>query len=201
MKSEQNRQRIVESAQRLFSERGYAGTSIGDVAERAGLLKGNLSYYYKTKAELLNGVTLAKQQELLGKLTAGLAADASAMDCLEHFLRVTDAEAEVLASVGCPVGTLCSELGKDDSALQPYAARILQSLNAWLTHQFARLMPDAAAAECAEQLLAQLQGAAVLAHAYRDAAVVHRQVRQARAWLKLLSAQNAPRRAGARRRP
>ena len=42
----------VQTALQLFMERGYAETSIGDVAEQAGLLKGNLSYYFKTKAEL-----------------------------------------------------------------------------------------------------------------------------------------------------
>jgi TetR/AcrR family transcriptional repressor of nem operon len=183
MTSEQNRQRIIDAAHRLFGERGYAGTSIGDVAEQAGLLKGNLSYYFKTKAELLEWVTVARQAELLGRLAAGLAPDASAMDSLEKFLQVTEASAAELARVGCPVGTLCSELGKNDPALQPYASRVLEALHGWLATQFERLVPADLAGAYAEQLLAQLQGAAVLAHAYRDPGVVHRQVQQARRWL------------------
>lgn len=39
MKGEQNRQRVVSTALRLFHERGYASTSLADVAERSGLLK------------------------------------------------------------------------------------------------------------------------------------------------------------------
>ena len=53
VKGADNRDRIVAAALDLFMERGYAETSIGDVAETAGLLKGNLSYYFKTKASSL----------------------------------------------------------------------------------------------------------------------------------------------------
>jgi len=184
MKGEDNRQRIIETALRLFSENGYAETSIADIAAQAGMLKGNVSYYFKTKAELLQWITQAREEQLFRRLHDGLSPDATAHECLEQFLRVTEASAEEFARVGCPVGTLCSELGKEDPALQPYASRILKALQSWLEHQFGRLLPAEAASEHAEHLLALLQGAAIMAHAYHDPDLVVRRVHTARIWLR-----------------
>ncbi|MBX3655989.1 MAG: TetR/AcrR family transcriptional regulator [Ramlibacter sp.] len=178
-----NRQKIVDAALNLFMERGYAETSIGDIAEHAGLLKGNLSYYFKTKAEMLESVSDARMEELFGRLKALLPADASALVSIRAFIQVTQDSAHELARVGCPVGTLASQLGKTDPALQPYASRILEALQAWLVGQFARELPAAKARQHAEFLLTLLQGAAVMAHAFRDPALIDRQARQAKAWL------------------
>ncbi len=179
-----NRQRIVEAALHLFMERGYAETSIGDVAEHAGLLKGNLSYYFKTKAEMLESVSEARMQELFGRLQQRLPADPTPLQALEAFVQVTQDSAHELARVGCPVGTLASQLGKTDPSLQPYASRILQALADWLGAQFARALPPDAAQAHAEHLLTLLQGAAVMAHAFRDPTLVDRQAQAARQWLR-----------------
>ncbi|MES2935251.1 MAG: helix-turn-helix domain-containing protein [Pseudomonadota bacterium] len=187
-KNDDNRQRIGDAALRLFGDRGYAKTSIGDIAKEAGLLKGNLSYYFKTKAEMLEWVTEARKEELFGRINADLQPDASAPECLTQFLNAVERSAPELARVGCPVGTLCSELSKDDPDLQPYAARILEGLHVWLTQQFGRLVPEQEAQAHAEYLLALAQGAALLAHAYRDPAVVLRQIAHARLWLQTIVA-------------
>ena len=183
MKGSENRQRIVKVALHLFNERGYANTSIADIAEQAGLLKGNLSYYFKTKAEMLECVTQARKEELFGRLQLRLHPDASAQEALEQFLQTVEASAPELARIGCPVGSLCSELGKDDPDLQPYAAHILEALRLWLQQQFCRIVPLTEAQNHAEYLLTLMQGAAVLAHAYRDSDLVLRRVAAARAWL------------------
>jgi AcrR family transcriptional regulator len=46
-------QEIFEQATRLFAERGYAGTSIQDVADAVGLTRPALYHYVKSKDELL----------------------------------------------------------------------------------------------------------------------------------------------------
>ncbi len=188
-KGSANRERIVQAALNLFMERGYAETSIGDIAEASGLLKGNLCYYFATKAEMLEAVSQARQEELFARLGAALPPDTSARASLEAFLRVVHDSADEFASVGCPVGTLASQLGKSEPALQPYASRILRSLEAWLVQELARVLPKSAAQAHAEHLITLMQGAAVMAHAYRDPKIVHRQVKLARQWLaQILSA-------------
>ncbi|MEO5321587.1 TetR/AcrR family transcriptional regulator [Arthrobacter sp. CC3] len=49
-----NRDQVVlEEAIHVISERGYAGTSIQEVADRVGVLKGSLYHYFSSKEELL----------------------------------------------------------------------------------------------------------------------------------------------------
>jgi len=47
---------VLLEAVRLFAERGYEGTAIADVAQRAGLSKQNLMYYFPTKQALYTRV-------------------------------------------------------------------------------------------------------------------------------------------------
>lgn len=183
--SSQNRQRLVEAALALFEQRGYHGTSIGDVAEQADLAKGHVSYYFATKAELLEYVTTERTRQLLDQLNAALPPGSTPRAELQVFLDVTMARASELARVGCPVGTLSSELGKDDHALQPYASAVLDAIQMWLHARFAALEREPQATEHAEHLLALMQGAAVLAHAARDPTVVVRIASTARDWLYL----------------
>ena len=91
-----------------------------------------------------------------------------------------------MAASGCPVGSLATELGKLDGQLHQAAAGLLLGLLGWLRQQFRRALPAASADECAEHLLSVLQGAAVLAQASRDPAIVRRQVAASRAWLAVV---------------
>lgn len=47
---------IVATAAELFLEKGYEGTSVQDIADRVGLLKGSLFYYISSKEDLLYAV-------------------------------------------------------------------------------------------------------------------------------------------------
>ena len=51
-KPRDSRDRILSAALALFGERGYAGTSIDDIAARATLTKGALYYYFSDKADI-----------------------------------------------------------------------------------------------------------------------------------------------------
>ena len=47
---------LVSAALEIFTERGYAGTRLEDVAERAGVSKGTLYLYYANKEDLFKAV-------------------------------------------------------------------------------------------------------------------------------------------------
>lgn len=51
-RSAETRDRILSIAAEEFAERGYAGTSIGGIAKRAGVGKGLVQYYFKAKVDL-----------------------------------------------------------------------------------------------------------------------------------------------------
>jgi AcrR family transcriptional regulator len=46
-RSKLRKEEIVAEATRLFAERGYEGTSMGDLAERVGLRKASLFHHFE----------------------------------------------------------------------------------------------------------------------------------------------------------
>jgi TetR/AcrR family transcriptional regulator, cholesterol catabolism regulator len=58
-------QRMINAAAQMFSEKGYDGTSIQDVADKLGLLKGSLYHYIKSKDDLLWAIILRPHQYAL----------------------------------------------------------------------------------------------------------------------------------------
>ena len=69
---------ILAEAVRLFAEHGYEGTAIADVAERAGLSKQNLMYYFPTKQALYTRVLDDVLDDWLARMAS--LADAGAPD-------------------------------------------------------------------------------------------------------------------------
>jgi AcrR family transcriptional regulator len=54
VQAERTRQQILETAQRLFAERGYDATSLQMIADEMGLTKAAVYYYFRAKSEILN---------------------------------------------------------------------------------------------------------------------------------------------------
>ena len=51
--AEQRRRQLLESAHRLFSEKGYRETSTEEIAHKVGLTKGALYFHFKNKEDIL----------------------------------------------------------------------------------------------------------------------------------------------------
>lgn len=49
----QRKAEVLKTAVQMFNDRGYASTSVGDIAEALGILKGSLYYYIDSKEDLL----------------------------------------------------------------------------------------------------------------------------------------------------
>lgn len=50
------RRAILDTAKRLFNERGYNVVSTRDISEAIGISKGNLTYYFKKKEEIIEAL-------------------------------------------------------------------------------------------------------------------------------------------------
>jgi AcrR family transcriptional regulator len=61
-RGEQTRQLILETALRLFRERGYAETTMRVIAKEAGVAVGNAYYYFDSKEHLIQGFYDRNQQ-------------------------------------------------------------------------------------------------------------------------------------------
>jgi AcrR family transcriptional regulator len=97
------KEEIVAEATRLFAERGYEGTSMGDLAERVGLRKASLFHHFASK-DVLYATVLT---ELMDSVKVAIVSAASAEGSFaERLDRLTDALTDALSGA-------------------PYAARLL----------------------------------------------------------------------------
>lgn len=55
-RSEKSKQQILDAALKLFSHRGYGATSVRDVAEEAGLSKGNVYHHFPDKETIFRAL-------------------------------------------------------------------------------------------------------------------------------------------------
>lgn len=61
-------QRILEESGKLFSQRGYYGVSMRDIAQKVGITKAGLYYYFSGKDELVKVLMKQAVEELEGDL-------------------------------------------------------------------------------------------------------------------------------------
>ena len=69
----QTRQHILSVALRHFADRGYAGTSVQDIVDEAGVAKPMLYYYFESKAGLFQALIDSAHEERFRVLSAAAA--------------------------------------------------------------------------------------------------------------------------------
>ena len=78
---------ILSAAARIFREKGYHGTSVRDIAESVGLLKGSLYHYIRSKEELLARLFEGALEETIRELEGIAARDEPATERLRAMVR------------------------------------------------------------------------------------------------------------------
>ena len=81
-----SRERILESAIQLFSERGYAASGVHEIARRAGIEKAALYWHFGSKEGLLAAVLDRTDAEFVERVQKKVAAGASSDERLDLFV-------------------------------------------------------------------------------------------------------------------
>lgn len=81
-------QEIVEAAAQVFHEKGYESTSIQDIADSVGILKGSLYYYITSKEDLLFEIIQGVHEEALKNLERTAAVEGDALQKIRAFVVV-----------------------------------------------------------------------------------------------------------------
>lgn len=117
------RQEIVEAAVAIIAEQGFQNLSLSEIEERAGMSRGQLTYYFPTKEDILLGVfdrLLLMMYERIG--TPGEKAEASGWEWVQHLLRRVPATPQGGAEFHSLQYTFLAQIGYREDFRQRLAA-------------------------------------------------------------------------------
>jgi AcrR family transcriptional regulator len=174
----------VEAARQVLYEQGVEKSTLADIATAAQVPLGNVYYYFKTKDALVAAVIEDYQRNYEG-LSAGFGQHQPA-DRLKALVRTLVARRDRQARYGCPVGSLSSELGKQQDALRAEAGTIFAGLIDWAETQFLEMGRDDAR-ELGVALIAAYEGSVLLAAALRDPGLIDTEGARLERWIDCLA--------------
>ena len=168
------RDRLVYSAMKLFSEKGYASTSVSDILREAGANSGSLYHAFPTKQDVLLAVLAAYREGIEPMLLAP--AWEGVEDPIERVFALLAAYRGLLERsecvYGCPIGSLALELHEPDP---PVRELLAANFSGWVKHVEAcftaaadRLPPDADPHELAVFALTIMEGGVMQSRTHRS---------------------------------
>ena len=161
------RERVVESAARLFRRYGYNGVGIDDIMAAANLTRGGFYAHFRSKEELF-AATLATDLLPAEQLRAGAEADAGgAPGALRAFIEfyLDRANRKRMATL-CPLVSLSADVGRSGEAASAAYTAALRNLIDELARRIDAAPVDAHAR--ALTTVALCVGGVVLAQAVND---------------------------------
>jgi TetR/AcrR family transcriptional regulator, transcriptional repressor for nem operon len=179
------RERLVAAATQLLHEQGIERTTLADIAGAADVPAGNVYYYFKTKDDVIAAVIDARTQQVKTTLAAIDAHHRSPKSRLKAFVLEFTAQSEIVAQHGCPLGSLCSELGKRVNRPGFAAAELMRLPIEWAEQQF-RSLGRRDAHDLATDLLAAYEGSALLANTMGDPSILSSAARRLDRWIDTL---------------
>lgn len=191
-KGEKTRNTILDSASRLFYRQGYANTSFSDIVSAAGVYRGNIYHYFKSKEAILKAVVTLEIAKIDTLLAGWDTHYPDPRDRLGQFVRMFAMNRRELMRSGCPFGTLNSELGKNRRDLQRISKKLLDRFQDWLETQFRALGHTQEARMLALHVLARTQGMSVIAHVYSDSSVIEHEVCGLERWIDSIGQPSSP---------
>lgn len=190
--------RILDAAEELTLEGGFAGTSLDAIIERAGVTKGGFFYHFKSKSDLARALIerhAERDHQLLEDCMRR--AERLSRDPLQQLLLFVGLIGETLEQQvgtlsGCLFASFCYEIGQFDGEIRHIC---FNSMLAWRRHLAAKIReamdshppripvdPDV----LADQFLAVSEGAFVLLRTLEDPTILSAQLDNFRNLLEAL---------------
>ena len=186
------RDRLIQSAQYLFWDRGFAGTSMSELLAHAEVNSGSFYHFFDSKEALLRAVlegylhllrpmvvdpAFASVEEPLGRIFAILAG---------YRQRILGTDCKY----GCPLGRLALEIDPENAPAHDLIARNFQgwieAVRECLDAMKNSLPPDTDFDALATYILVVMEGGVMLSRSYRSVAPFDQAVAQLREHFRLL---------------
>jgi len=182
------RDKIIEAADQVIYQKGFEYMSFADIASAVGISRGNVTFHFQTRDQILEAVIDRRLDRTRWMLDQWERDGEGAVGRIKSFLNILITNRAKIMLYGCPVGTLCSELGKLEHSALPHANKVLGMFRDWLRLQFSLLGRATEADSLAMHVLAWSQGVATLASAFHDEKFIRAEVRQLQRWVESLAA-------------
>lgn len=197
-RGEDTKTRILDAAQALVIERGFAATPVDEIIKATELTKGAFFHHFRSKADLAEALMARYAAEDLSIFDRfSQRADQLSDDPLQRVLLFLTLFEEFVAEMPEPFpGCMFASFIYEGQQFGPPVHRLIESaLKDWTqvyTGKFEDLIAsrpprmEVSAEQLAETVVCIMEGAFLLARAYEDSSVVIRQSRYFRDYLKFL---------------
>jgi TetR/AcrR family transcriptional regulator, transcriptional repressor for nem operon len=180
------RDRLIAGARETIYRQGFEATTIADIAEASDVPLGNVYYYFKSKDELVAAAIDSYLRESRERLSLLERQHRTPRARLKTLVRLLVSQSDQVALYGCPRGSLCSELDKQDNALAQAGRELMHMPIAWIEQQF-KAMGRRDARDLAFALIASYEGIALLTNTFRDPELMVREGRRLERWIDSLA--------------
>jgi AcrR family transcriptional regulator len=162
---------ILKQSLRLFRKKSYHNTSIADIAEACGLLKGSLYHYFPSKEALMSAV-IEYAHNYFKKEVFSIAYDPTLEPQKKMELMFKKSERALLSD-----GDIMGNIGVETARVIPeFSDHIRDFFSDWMKSVktvFMEVANEKDAEKLAEQTVAEFEGAVMMARIYRDPKFVH----------------------------
>src|SRR3954471_21666684 len=86
--AEFRRGEILDAARRVFASRGFAAATVDEIARQAGIAKGTIYLYYRSKTDVYAGAALDGLRELHEQVVNGIRLAESPYDKVRAFIEI-----------------------------------------------------------------------------------------------------------------
>lgn len=162
---------ILKQSLRIFRQKSYHNTSIADIAEACGLLKGSLYHYFPSKEALMSAV-IRYAHDYFKKEVFSIAYDKS-LSPQEKIERMFKKSERALLSDGDIMGNIGVETAR---VIPEFSDHIRDFFSEWINAVktvFMEITNETDAQKLAEQTVAEFEGAVMMARIFRDPKFVH----------------------------
>ncbi|MGO7042263.1 TetR/AcrR family transcriptional regulator [Rhizobium acaciae] len=168
---------IVAAAREQFREKGYAGASMQDLADRVGLKKASLYMRFSNKEALVPEVLEVLLQETLSQAEAGTSGAPWQVTYEKALRAIAGNLAERKRCVGLHLAYGVSD---ETPAAKEAVRNFFQTLREHLIALLSPVMSSDRAALVASDALARIEGATLLVAVFDDKAAMERAVQASR---------------------
>jgi AcrR family transcriptional regulator len=174
-KSDRTRQQIIEKAAALFNQRGFAGTSMGDIIKATGLSKGGVYGNFSSKEDIAVAAFQHAVDQVHQQVRARTRVIEHPIDKLKavvYFYKEHAAQPPIAG--GCPIQNTAIEADDGNLLLREHA---IKAVGIWHDRIVTTLKngqekkqvhPDISPEDFATQFIATLEGGIMLAQLHKE---------------------------------